>query len=321
MQAILSSHYGDPENLSIGQIELPEIGPKQVLVKVVAAGINPVDWKVLRGDARAFSGWRRPPSVLGADFAGVVHKVGEAVSSCQVGDSVFGLVPAFKGGAYAQFVAVETENFVTMPRNLSFIEAAAVPLVALTAFQFLHQKAPIGTGDHVLVNGCCGGLGHMAVKLAKAGGAKVTGVCSNRNMALAERLGCDQVIDYKRSDPLSKGSRYDRILDTASTMSFRDARKALTAEGAFATALPSPQNLLIAPILNTIRSQKNHALWVRPDAKALEEIRKLIEQDDIHPYVEQTFEVSQITNAFNLSKGGKVRGKLVLDFGSMPQDS
>ncbi len=189
-----------------------------------------------------------------------------------------------------------------MPKNLSFVEAASAPLVALTAYQFLFQKAAISPSHHVLINGCCGGLGHMAVLLAKASGAKVTGVCSSRNIALAKQLGCDEVIDYTRTDPLKSDTLYDGILDTASTMNFVKARKALRPNGVFSTALPAPQNLLIAPLLNKLRTQKEYALWVRPDADALTHISTLFEQHNIHPHIEKTYLSPKLGKPFATAK-------------------
>jgi NADPH:quinone reductase-like Zn-dependent oxidoreductase len=318
MHAVLSTQYGDETSLHIGHADAPIVGPDQILVKVRAAGLNPVDWKTLRGDARAFSGWRRPPQILGADFAGTVQQVGANVSTYQPGDKVFGMVPAFKGGAFAQLIAVSPENIAPMPKNLSFVEAASVPLVALTAHQFLFQKAQIQPHHHVLINGSCGGLGHMAVLLAKACGASVTGVCSTRNIKLAKQLGCDFVIDYTQADPIKGDIQYDGILDTASTMTFAKARKALRPNGVFSTALPSPQNLLMAPLLNRFRKQKEHALWVRPDSAALAHISSLLAQHNIHPHIEKAYPFTEIAKAIRHSKTGKVSGKLVLDFTATP---
>ncbi|MCF4098973.1 NAD(P)-dependent alcohol dehydrogenase [Maritalea mediterranea] len=314
MQAVLTSRYGDETQLELGELASPAIGLKEILIEVKAAGLNPVDWKVLRGDARLFSGWTRPPRILGADFAGLVKQVGPKVPNYQPGDKVFGMVPAFKGGAFAQQIIVTANNIAPMPTHLDFSEAAAMPLVALTAHQFMFQKAQLQPGRHVLINGCTGGLGHIAVQLAKASGATVTGVCSGKNAALAKQLGCDEVIDYRQHDPLTLNGQYDLIFDTASTMRFRTARKRLSPKGAFATALPSLQNLFVAPLLNGLRAQKEHGLWVAPNDKALAHIADSSQTHHIRPHIEQTYPITDIARAIGHSKSGKVRGKLVLTF-------
>lgn len=312
MHAICTDAYGAPEVLSLQEIPTPSLAPGEYLVKVEASSVNPVDWKVRRGEVRMFSGLISPPRVLGADFSGKVVTCGPGTRDFKPGDEVFGMVRAFKGGAYAEYVKVTSQNIARKPSNLSFEEAAAFPLVGLTVYQGLVERMTLAKGNQVLVNGCCGGVGHIAVQMAKLLGAEVTGVCSAENTELARRFGAAQVIDYRSRDITAEKGRYDIFFDAVNNHSFRSARTTLTPKGTYITTMPAFNNLVIAPMLNHLRAQQHLSLWVKPNRQALEAMTGWIESGKLRPYVSHRFPMKAIAEAHQLSESGRVSGKIVL---------
>lgn len=313
MKAVVMSNYGAAEVLAWSQTDKPRISGEQILVRVRASSVNPVDWKVRQGDVRIFSGLR-PPRVLGADLAGEVAEVGAAVTGYAVGDRVYGMVRAFKGGAYAEYVAVTPENIAPMPISLSFSEAACLPLVSLTIYQMLYSRAKLAAGQHVLVNGCCGGIGHIAVQMAKALGCEVTGVCSTRNLAVAQQLGADHVIDYSKQSVLAAQQSYDLFFDAVANQHFSAVRQLLKPNGVYVSPIPSIANMLFAPIANRFRQQQNRYLWVEPNAQALRAITALVEGDHLRPLIDRSYPIEQVADAHRYSESGRAVGKIALTF-------
>jgi len=292
----------------------PEIDPDEILVRVRASSVNPVDWKVRRGALRFVSGWN-PPKVLGADFAGEVEKTGGDVQGYAIGEKVYGMVPAFKGGAYAEKVVARPKQIAALPANISFEQAAVLPLVSLTVHQALFDRALQRPHQHVLVNGCTGGLGHIALQMAKARGFQVTGVCSTGNLPVAKRLGADHVIDYRAQSPLEGKHRYDLIFDAVANLSFREAKRALTPDGVYVSSIPTPGNMLVAPVLNRFRRQKHRYVSVAPNGAALRRITEMVEAGQIKPTIEKVYGLDEIREAHARSESGRVVGKLALRVG------
>lgn len=288
----------------------PKVGRGEILVRVRASSVNPVDWKVRNGSLRFVSGWN-PPKVLGADFAGVIEKTGSDVQGCAVGEKVYGMVPAFKGGAYAEKVVARPKEIAPMPANLSFEEAAVLPLVSLTVYQALFERAKQKPDQHVLVNGCTGGLGHIAVQMAKARGFKVTGVCSAGNLPVARQLGADHVIDYRAQSPLEGEQRYDLIFDAVANLRFREAKQALSPDGVYVSSIPTPENMLVAPLLNSFRRQKHRYVAVAPNGAVLQRITEMVEAG-LRPTIEKVYQLDEIRQAHARSESGRVVGKLAL---------
>ena len=237
MRAIVQHEYGSPDLLRVEEIDRPTIGDKDVLVRVLASSVNPADLAVVTGLpalVRPASGLRRPrKQVPGRDLAGVVEEVGSAVRGLRPGQEVYGEA----GQSYAEYAVVRPAQVSPKPVNLSFTEAASVPLAGLTAWQAL-EKVPIAPGQRVLVTGASGGVGHFAVQIAKARGAEVTAVCSGRNVEMVTGLGADHVIDYQRSDFTTLGQQYDIIVDVVVTHPLADARRALTPRGSTCPSEP-----------------------------------------------------------------------------------
>src|SRR5215218_8042320 len=234
MKAIVQDTYGSPEVLELQEIDKPEIGDGEVLVRVRAAGVNPADWAIMSGlpyIARPVYGLRKPKNaVRGTDVAGTVEAVGTGVTRLQPGEEVFGWCSGL-GGAFAEYASVSEDALAPKPANVTFEQAAAVPLAGFVALQALRDHGNVRAGQKVLINGASGGIGTFAVQIAKALGAEVTGVCSTRNVDIVLSIGADPVIDYPRVDFTNRYERYGFILDNVANHSLSDIRHALAPKG------------------------------------------------------------------------------------------
>src|SRR5438445_3460380 len=262
MKAAVHTRYGPPDTVQITDVEKPIPGDNEVLIKVRAASVNPVDLFSMRGAPliRLIPGLRTPKhKVLGCDIAGRVEAVGRHVTQFQPGDEVFG-VKGFAGGGFAEYVCALEDKLAGKPANSSFEEAAAVPVAATTALQGLRDKGRIQRGQKVLVDGASGGVGTFAIQIAKSFGAEVTAVCSTRNVGTARSIGADQVIDYTREDFTKSGKRYDLILGANAHHSIFDYRRALSQNGIYVLVggglVQILQTLLLIPLLSVIGSKK-----------------------------------------------------------------
>ena len=305
------NRYGGEEVLEMDDMPLPELGADEVLVKNYATSVNPVDWKVRRGDTKLITGFKFP-MILGGDVAGTVEKLGENVRRFQPGDRVFALKPAIKeGGAYAEYVAVKARYLVHMPEGLSFEEAAAIPLTGLTAYQALVYKGKIAGNQQVLVNGSSGGVGSFAVQIAKAFNTEVTGVCSGRNVALTRRLGADHVIDYTQEDVLATPRRFDLIYDTIGNLSFKNGRHLLTPDGRWVTTSPYPINYLYSA-LTLLSRQSYEVIFTQPGSRDLAQLKMLVEQRAVRPVIDRTYTLEEMAEAHRYSEEGHASGKIVI---------
>src|SRR6266496_4058928 len=254
MKAIVRDNYGPPDVLELEDVDKPELGDDGVLVRVRACSVNRVDWYDVTGRpwiARPMTGLRRPKSRLtGRDFAGTVEAVGKDVTDLQPGDDVFG--GRSGGGSFAEYVCARM-GVARKPANLTFEEAAAVPVAALTALQGLRDHGQLQPGQKVLVNGASGGVGTFAVQIAKALGAEVTAVCSTRNVEQARSLGADDVIDYTREDFTRRGGRYDVILDVSGTKSWSRYTRVMNPDATLVMIGAPPRNRLLGPLAHVIR--------------------------------------------------------------------
>ena len=243
MKAFMSEKYGPPEMLRMAEVEQPTPAADEVLVKVLAVSVNPADWRSMRAKpffSRATLGLLRPKHrIPGGDIAGRVEALGSDVTRFKPGDEVYANLLDHGLGGFAEYVSVPVEVMSFKPTNLSFEEAAAVPMAGVTALQGLRHHGEIQAGQKVLINGASGGIGTFAVQIAKSCGSEVTGVTSTRNLDLVRSLGADHVVDYTTSDFVRSGQRYDLILDTIGNRSVRDLRRAL-AEGARQPSSGSP---------------------------------------------------------------------------------
>jgi NADPH:quinone reductase-like Zn-dependent oxidoreductase len=319
MRVVVHARYGRPEVLEVREAEKPEPADDGVLVRVRAASVNRLDWYSVTGTpyvARVIGGLRRPKDPgLGVDFAGTVEAVGKDVTHVRPGDDVFG----GRTGAFAEYVSVR-DAVVPKPANLTFEEAAAVPVAAITALQGLRDKAQLRTGQSVLVNGASGGVGTFAVQIAKALGAEVTAVCSKRNVDQARSLGADHVIDYTREDFTRSGRRHDVLFDVAGSRSWRECTRVLEREGILVKAGAPAGNRFTAPLGNIVKtrlasvrsSQKCVFFVAKLTREDLEALRELIEAGKVTPVIDRRYELSEIAEALTYMGEGHVRGKIVI---------
>jgi NADPH:quinone reductase-like Zn-dependent oxidoreductase len=319
VKALVRRKYGLPEVLEVEEIQRPALTDDGVLVRVRAASVNPYDWHMLTGVpymARVGGGIRGPKTVgLGVDFAGTVEAVGKEVTEFRVGDDVFGT----RSGALAEYV-VASKTIAHKPANLTFEEAAAVPLAALTALQALREKGRIKAGHRVLVNGASGGVGTFAVQLAKWFGAEVTAVCSSRNVETARSLGADHVIDYTKEDFTRSGERYDVLLDIGGTRSWSELKRTLADNGVVVAVGGPKQNRWVGPLalwvgrrLASVPGSRTVALFLtRGNKEDLRFLAELLEAGTIKPVIEKTYAFEEAPDALRYVGQGHAQGKLVV---------
>ncbi|WP_406084903.1 NADP-dependent oxidoreductase [Streptomyces virginiae] len=304
MRAVVISKWGGPEVLVETEAERPEPGMGEVLVRVHAAGVNPVDWKTR--ESGALIPWGPVPAV-GWDVSGTVEAVGPGVTLHRVGDEVYGM-PRFpqQAGAYAEYVTAPARHFAPKPATLDHVQAAALPLAALTAWQALVDTAGVSAGQRVLVHAAAGGVGHLAVQIAKARGAYVIGTASAGKHALLRELGADEVIDYRTTDFEDAVADVDVVIDAIGGDYTLRSLKVLKAGGHLVT-LPGPDSLPADP-------QGVHASWVlvEPDLGGLREITALVEQGLLKPLVDTVLPLEQAAKAHEIGERGRTTGKIVL---------
>ena len=328
MRAITCNRYGDPADvLRVAEVEEPTIGDGDVLIEVEAASVNPADWHLVRATpaiARLSTGLRRPGfGVPGCDLAGRVVAVGAAVTTVRPGDEVFASTFMAGFGAFAERVAVAEGRVAARPANLTFAEAAAVPLAGCTALQAVRDHAEVAPGDRVLVIGASGGVGTFAVQLARAYGAEVTGVCSPRNAEHVAALGAARVLDYT-SDDLADGGPYDAIIQLAGTATASTLRRALTARGRLVQLSGDSTNRVVGPMgrilagraLAAVVGQAIRSFTVRPNAGDLDELRRHIEVGKVRPVIDRSFALDDIHAAFAHLESGHGPGKTVVSVAS-----
>lgn len=309
MKAVRIHRLGGPEVLQYEDALRPEPAQEEVLVRIHAASVNPADWKTRAG----FQPTRQPlvfPHILGWDIAGIIEAVGPPVTTFRPGDAVYGLIRFPQpGSAYAQYATAPIEHLAMKPERLDYVHAAALPLVALTAWQALFEVAHLQRGQTVIIHGATGGVGHLAVQFAKAQGASVIAVASASNTDFVRTLGAEQVIDYHTAELEHCASNVDLVFDTVGGPNAPRLASTMKAGGMYvsiAWALPSAEQIAATGITA-------QGMLVHPDAHMLAEIAQWVERGDLSPVVEQVFPLSQVQQAHRLGEEGHVRGKIVLD--------
>ncbi len=307
MKALMINQYGGPEQLQVQETSLPMPQKGELLIRVHAAGINPVDAKMRDGSLKLITG-KKFPMVLGGDVAGVVEQAPRG-SAFRPGDKVFALLGAARGG-YSEFVTIRENHLGRIPPGITMAEAAALPMAGLTALQSLLTGSGINKGDRILINGASGGVGHLGVQLAKAMGAHVTGVCSTRNVEFVYALGADQVIDYTQEDFTRQEKKYLKVFDAVGKSSFSQSKKILEEKGFFITTLPSA-NVIFHRILNPFSGKKAFIVRVKPSGGDLKVIADYITKGQVRPQVERIFSFRQAAEAHKMIETQRVRGKIV----------
>jgi NADPH:quinone reductase-like Zn-dependent oxidoreductase len=316
MKAIVYHNYGSPDVLKCEEIEKPTAGDNEVLIKVRAASVNPLDWHFMRGApyvVRIMAGLHKPKVTrLGVDMAGQVEVVGRNVTQFKPGDEVFGACR----GAFAEYVSANEDRLALKPANISFEDAAAVPVAAITALQGLRDKGRVQRGHKVLVDGASGGVGTFAVQIAKSFGAEVTAVCSTRNADTARSIGADQVIDYTQEDFTTSGRHYDLILAANAYHSIFDYRRVLSPNGTYAMAggggAQMLQAILLGPFLSVIGSKKMCSFMAKLNKKDLVFLKDLLEAGKVVPVIDRRYPLSDVAEALRYLEEGHARGKVVI---------
>jgi NADPH:quinone reductase-like Zn-dependent oxidoreductase len=318
MKAIVYQKYGPPDVLELKEVEKPTPKEDEVLVKVLAMSANPKDWRRMRADpffVRLDNGLFKPKyGILGADIAGRVEAVGANVTQLKPGDEVFGDIAT---GGFAEYVCATEDKFVLKPSNLSFEEAAAVPLAANTALQGLRDKGQIQPGQKVLVNGASGGVGTFAIQIAKAFGATVTGVCSTRNLDMVRSIGADHVVDYSKEDFAQSNQTYDLIFDAVGNRSVADYKRTLSPDGiciiaGFTTMAHMFKIMLLGAWVSKRGSQKIAPMNANINQKDLGFLKGLIEAGDVKPLIDRRYPFGEIPEAVGYLEEGHARGKVVI---------
>lgn len=319
MRAIVYRRHGPPDVLSCEEIEKPTPQDGEVLIRVRAASVNPLDWHLIRGEpfiARLMVGQRssklkRP----GVDVSGEVDAIGRNVTQFKRGDEVFGSCR----GAFAEFACAPESALAVKPRNATFEQAAALPVAGFTALQGLRDKGQIRPGQKVLVNGASGGVGTFAVQIAKSFGADVTGVCSTRNVEMVRSIGADRVIDYTQEDFTQSGSRYDLVLDTFANHSLSEYRRVLNPTGRYVIVggpwtglIRLLAHLIAAALSSRFSKRKVLTLMARNKKEDLVVLRELIETGKVNPVIDRTYTLEEAPQAVRHMEEGHPRGKVVI---------
>lgn len=318
MKAIAYHRYGSPDVLKYEEIEKPTAGDDEVLMKVCAASVNPLDFHFMRGEPfviRLMAGLSKPKDTrLGRDVSGRVEAVGKNVVEFKAGDEVFGMCR----GAFAEYALASKSELVKKPDNLTFDQAAGVPVAALTALQGL-RKGKVQAGQKVLISGASGGVGTFAVQIAKMFGADVTGVCSTKNVGMVRSIGADRVIDYTQEDFTNTGERYDLILDCYATHSLTEYRRTLNPKGIY-VGVGGPvgsmsgllAELLKQLIFSMFVSQKFITLMTKPNKEDLTVISEFIESGKVTPVIDKRYSLDEVPEALRYLGEGHARGKVVI---------
>ena len=312
MKAFTKTKYGGPEVLQLEDVEKPFLKDGHILVKVVANSANPADWHILRGKpvlARFAFGLFKPKNkFLGADFAGIVEKVGNHVKHFKAGDRVFG--ESLKGGAFAEYICVPANVCAAMPEGAAFAHMASVPIAGLTALQALTTHGKLKKGESVLINGSSGGVGHFAVQIAKAYGANVTAVCSGRNVEFVKSLGADHVIAYDKENIHLHNRTYNLIVDTHGNLSHRDFQR--MGRRGVAVGFTTMRHMIFLSLAAKIKGSPITQFTAEANTKDLETLALLIQKEKIKAHIEKTFSYTEIPEAISYVEAMRTRGKVAM---------
>ena len=321
MQAWAYHCYGGPEVLQVESVAKPSPAADELLIKVRAAALNPLDWHYLRGEPyimRTGTGIGSPTDKrIGVDFSGIVEAVGKDVTRFKPGDEVFGA----RGGAYGEYIVVrQSRNVVLKPDNISFEQAAAAPVAAITALQALRDKGQVKAGSKVLINGASGGVGTYAVQLAKWMGAEVTAVCSGRNVDMVKSLGADHVVDYTRENFTDADVKYDVIIDNIGNQPLSRLRRVMTENGKDVIVGAPSDGKWLGPlsvplkgsVYNWFVSQEFMFFLSEMNPADLDLLRRLMEEGKVRSMVERTYRFSELPEAIRHLETGRTRGKVVV---------
>lgn len=311
MKAAVIDQFGPSSALQVRDIPTPEITVDQILVEVHAASVNPIDWKIRDGMMGDRYG-KEFPMVLGLDASGVVVKVGDSVTEFKEGDEIYARSDNGAGKCYAEYVALNPGTVALKPESLSHVEAAAIPLAALTPLIGMRDCAGLKAGDRILIIGASGGVGIFAVQIAKLMGADVTAVCSTRNIDLARELGADRVIDYTKGEVLQAGDDYDVIYDTVGAQTYVSAKPALKEEGIYLTLVPVPGIDFFIPGQTERMTGKGYFVAWTPHASDLRILSDWVASGQLRPVIDSEYPLEEIQQAHERSRTLRAQGKIII---------
>jgi NADPH:quinone reductase-like Zn-dependent oxidoreductase len=306
MKAVEIHHYGGPEELKYEEAEIPTIHPDDVLVRVYASGVNPIDWKIRQGDRQSDKG-PTLPRILGWDFSGVIEKVGDKVTTFKVGDEVYGRPDIMRDGTYAEYVAVRAVEIAGKPKSIDHKAAAGVALAALTAWQGLFEKGQLQAGQRVLIHGASGGVGTFAVQMAKWKGAYVIGTASGKNTVFVEELGANEVINYETTDFSSQVKDIDMVFDTRGGEVQQKSLTVLKPGGIIVSTVGIADEAAVKA-----KGLRSAAYMAQSRTKDLQQIAELIDSGKVIPVISKIFPLKDAAEAHRIGEKGHVRGKIVL---------
>jgi NADPH:quinone reductase-like Zn-dependent oxidoreductase len=310
MKAAIIEHYGGPEVLKTVDVPRPVPKPDEVLIRVLAASINPVDWKIRKGNLKMMLS-KKFPKILGIEFSGVVEDTGENVHDFTKGQRVFA-GKGYEGGGYAEYAVAEASKTIVIPDSISHEEASTMAVAGMTALQGLRNKGKIKPGMDVIVNGASGGVGTYAVQIAKALGARVTAVCSAKNFDLLKSLGADVLIDYKETNFTKLPKKYNIVFDAVGYRSFWQTYRVLKKKGIYVNISPSIPLYITSFITRLNPGRKSKGFMLHPDMNDLMEVMKMIEEKKIRVIIDKTFPLEKLADAHRYSETERARGKIVI---------
>ncbi len=311
MKAAVIYEYGGPEVFRLEEIPVPVPGENEILVKVFAASVNPVDWKQRKGNHRLFLK-ARFPIVPGYDVSGVVESTGSGTGRFKPGDEVYGRLTRRFGGAFAEYAAAGEYALARKPGNMDHLHAAGIPLAGQTALQALRDKAKLRPGMQVMVIGAAGGVGHFALQIAKYYGAETTAVCSSAHGDLLERLKPDHHIDYRKTDYLNEPGRYDVIFDAAGTESFLTCKRILKSKGVYISILPRPKILLHKLVSLFTGGKRVRTLLQKSSGSDLQVLTDLAESGKLQVIIDSVHPLEKVSDAHRRAEEYHTEGKIIV---------
>lgn len=314
MKAIIINAYGGPDVFQIEEMPKPIPSSSEILVRTMCTSINPIEVVRRSGKLRFLQGLKFP-KVLGSDFSGVVVSKGKKVTKYEIGDLVFGMMGTFVGGAYAEYIVAKEKNVSHKPSSFTHEGAAGIPLVSLTSYQAFTKLAKVQTDQHILINGASGGVGVYAVQIAHALGAKVTAVCSYRNVDLMKVLGVNDVIDYTSVNLLELKNKFDVFYDAYGNYHFEKVKHLLKPKGTYITTIPTARHF-IDQAKTTFTDQKVKVVVVKPNYEDLKILKSLCDDGSLKPIIDSTFEFHEMQKAHEKLQTKRTRGKIIIKVAS-----
>lgn len=312
MKAIVYQAFGNADVLHMAELAKPAIQSGQVLIKVKSFSINPMDWKIRQGEMKLMSG-SQFPKYTGADFSGIIEEVGDAVTGFKKGDEVFGVVKnMMKEGASAEYLAIAASQIWKKPSNITFAQAASVPVVGTAALTAVEKMGRIHSNTNILINGATGGFGMILLQLLREKGAHVTAVTSSNGMGLAKKWGADTVIDYRRENVLARKETYDIVVDLSGKMGYANAKQIMKPQSIFLNPTPRPIEIPLALIQNPFRGKKHLVILASPSAKYSNDLLDAVGKGlDIN--IHKVFSFHAFKDAYRYAEQGSYTGKVVIE--------